>query len=164
MPRTKIEYNTGSVANYNRFLKENKLTKEQLPFKKFTKNIEICNWMWIEYALKTGNKVVLPFGFGPIAVNKKMLKRFKEYDGKKYVNLRIDWAKTKKIGKRVYHTNEHTDGYNFKWAWFPKQSKIYLPDLYNFKACRYASREITKYVNKPDAFYSQMYLDWQNTK
>lgn len=160
MSKSKKEYRTYSRENYDRFMKENKLTEQQLSYSKWCKNLDICNWMWIEYALSTGKKVNLPHGFGPLAVNKKMLKRFKEFDGKKYINLRVDWAKTKKIGKKVYHTNEHSDGFNFKWMWFPREAKLFMSDLYVFKPCRYASRAIAKYVNKPNSDYKEMYLEW----
>ena len=101
MSQRKKEYRTNSRENYDKFLKTNNLSEEALPFEKWKQILATCNWMFIEYALRTGMKVTLPYGFGPLAVNKKMLKRFKEYNGKKYVNLRIDWQKTKKLGKRA---------------------------------------------------------------
>jgi hypothetical protein len=160
MSRVKREYRTTSRENYDRFLSENKITEKELSFDKYCKNIEVCNWMYVEYALRTGLKVFLPHGFGPIAVNKKMLKRFKEHKGKKYINLRVDWAKTKKLKKTIYHTNEHSDGYNFKWAWFPNEAKLHLSELYVFRPGRYASRAINKYLRKPDAQYKELYLEW----
>lgn len=160
MSRRKREYRTYSRENYDRFLKENNITEQELPYPKYCKNLEVCNWMFVEYALRTGSKVHLPYGFGAIAVNKKMLKRYKEYKGKKYINLRVDWGKTNKLGKRIYHTNEHSDGYNFKWVWFPTEAKIHLADLYVFKPGRYASRAINKYVKKPHSHYKELYLEW----
>jgi hypothetical protein len=164
MSRRKKEYRTNSRENYDRFLKENNLKESDLSFTKYCKNLEVCNWMFIEYALRTGSKVYLPYGFGPLAVNKKMLKRFKEFkdkDGnlKKVVNLRVNWAKTKELGKKVYHTNEHSDGYNFRWIWFPEESKLHLSDLYVFRAARYPSRAINKYVRRTGNF-KELYLEW----
>lgn len=160
MSRKKKEYRTYSRENYEIFIKENNISERDLPYPKYCKNLEVCNWMFIEYALRTGNKISLPHGFGPIAVNKKMLKIYKEHDGKRYVNLRPDWKQTKKVGKMVYHTNEHTDGYNFRWVWFPQDSKIFMSDLYVFKPGRYASRAITKYLKKSNAQYKEIYLEW----
>jgi hypothetical protein len=160
MSRKKKEYRTYSRSNYDRFIAENKISEKDLPYSKYCKNLEVCNWMYIEYALRTGTKVFLPHGFGPIAVNKKMLKRYKEYKGKKYINLRIDWNKTRIHNKTIFHTNEHSDGYNFRWIWFSPEAKIHLSDLYVFKPGRYASRAITKYVKKPDNQYKEMYLNW----
>lgn len=160
MSQRKKEYRTNSKENYDVFLQKHNLTEADISFSKWKENLAICNWMFVEYALRTGMKVNLPFGFGPLAVNKKMLKRFKEYNGKKYINLRIDWAKTKKLGKRVYHTNEHTDGYNYKWKWFPDEARFYLSDLYVFNPGRYASRAISKYLKKPGADFKSLYLEW----
>lgn len=159
MSRRKIEYSTHSRENYDRFIKQYKISEKDLPYNKYVKNIKICNWMFIEYALRTGFKTVLPFGFGSIVVNKRKLKMFKEFQGKRYVNLRVDWAKTRKLGKRIYHTNEHTDGYNFRWLWLPENVKLHLSDLYVFKPGRYASRGINKYIRKSPE-YKELYLEW----
>jgi len=164
MSRKKKEYRTYSRENFDRFLVEHNLTESDITYSKYCKNLEVCNWMFIEYALRTGQKVALPYGFSYIAVNKKMLKKFKEYkdkDGstKRVVNLRPDWNKTRKEGKKIYHTNEHSDGFNFRWAWFPHEGKLHLSDLYVFKPCRYASRAINKYVKK-STHYQGLYLEW----
>lgn len=160
MSRKKRQYRTYSRENYDRFIKENNISPIELPYKKFCKNLEVCNWMFIEYPLRTGLQVTLPQGFGSIAVNKKMLKRYVEFNGKKYMNLRVDWNKTKLIGKKVYHTNEHTDGYNYRWLWFNKNATFTLADTYVFKPGRYASRAITKYLKKPNSPYKDLYSEW----
>lgn len=168
MSRRKKEYRTNSKENYNRFLAENNVKESELSYLKYCKNIEVCNWMFVEYALRTGSKVVFPYGFGSLAVNKKMLKRFKEYKNKegemvKAVNLRPNWAKSRELGKKVYHTNEHSDGYNFRWIWFVDECKLYLSDLYVFKPARYPSRAINKYVRKQGEF-QELYLEWTKNK
>lgn len=160
MSRRKKEYRTYSRENYDRFLKENNISEKELPYPKYCKNLEVCNWMFIEYALRTGQKVYLPYGFGPLAVNKKKLKMYKEHEGKKYINLRVDWKKTREIGKKVYHTNEHSDGFNFRWMWFSDEAKFAFADLYVFKPGRYASRAINKYIRKVNAQYKEIYLEW----
>jgi nucleoid DNA-binding protein len=160
MSRTKKEYRTYSRENYDRFLRENNISEKELPYPKYCKNLEVCNWMFVEYALRTGQKVQLPHGFGTLAVNKKKLKMYKEHNGKKYINLRTDWKKTREIGKKVYHTNEHSDGYNFRWMWFSEDAKLFLSDLYVFKPGRYVSRAINKYVRKVNAQYKELYLEW----
>ncbi len=159
MSKTKREYRTCSKENYNRFIKENNISEKELSFAKYVKNLQVCNWMYIEYALRTGLKVSLPYGWGSFAVNKRKLKMYKEFEGKRYINLRVDWAKTKKLGKRIYHTNEHSDGYNFRWLWFPEDAKLHLSDLYVFKPGRYSSRAINKYIKK-SPYYKELYLEW----
>jgi len=34
--------------------------------------------------------------------------------------MKVDWKKTKEIGKRVYHMNEHTNYFNFRFFWKKK--------------------------------------------
>lgn len=160
MSRVKVEYRTDSKENYNIFLKLHKIKKEELPYAKYSKILHTCNWMFVEYSLRTGMKATLPYGFGPIAVSKKMLNRFKEYEGKKYINLRVDWAKSRKAGKRVYHTNEHTDGFNYKWGWFPKEARFYLSNIYTFIPCRYSSRALSRYLKAPSSECKNLYLEW----
>jgi hypothetical protein len=169
MSRVKKEYRTCSKENYLLFLKENKVTEQELPYAKYCKNLEVCNWMFVEYALRTGEKVTLPHGFGPIAVNKKKLKLYKEYtdkegNTKRVINLRPNWAKTREAGKKIYHTNEHSDGYNFRWIWFSEESKLFLSELYVFKPGRYASRNINKYIRKPNSSYKDIYMEWLTHK
>lgn len=159
MSRKKKEYRTYSRENYDRFIKENNILESELSYPKYCKNLEVCNWMFMEYILRTGEKINLPFGFGPLTINKKKLKKYKEHDGKKYVNLRPDWQKTKQNGKMIYHTNEHSDGYNFRWLWFPAEARIHLSNLYIFKPGRYASRAINKYIKKSNQ-YQELYLEW----
>lgn len=164
MSQRKKEYRSDSKENYYKFISENKISETELPFKKWKENIQTCNWMYVEYALRTGMKSMLPFGFGPIAVNKKMYKRFKEYkdkDGniKRVVNLKPNWQKSKELGKKVYHTNEHSDGYNFRWLWFYQDAKLLFSDLYVFRPGRYASRAIARYVKKDDDSRHN-YLEW----
>ena len=165
MSRRKKEYRTYSRENYEVFIKENNISERDLTYPKYCKNLQVCNWMFVEYALRTGVKVSLPHGFGSLAVNKKMLKKYKIYKDKdgleqKKINLRIDWKKTNELGKKIYHTNEHTDGYNYRWIWFVPDAKIFLSSLYIFKPGRYASRAINKYLRKPNSDYKHMYLEW----
>ena len=160
MSRVKREYSTSSKENYDRFIKANKLIKADLSYEKYNKFINLNNWMSVEYVLETGYKVRLPFGFGDLSINKKKLNKFKEFEGKKYINLRIDWQKTKKEGKRIYHTNEHSDGFNHKWVWFPQSALMHLNKLYVFSPCRYASRAIAKYIKKPGSIYKELYNEY----
>ena len=36
----------------------------------------------------------------------------------------IDWEKTNKYGKIIYHLNEHTNGYKYSYQWEKKKSAI----------------------------------------
>lgn len=160
MSRVKREYRTTSRENYDRFMKDNNISEDKLSYSKYEKVIDTNNWMFMEYILETGDKIRLPHGFGDLSINKKMLKKFKEHEGKRYINLRIDWAKTKKEGKKIYHTNEHSDGFNYRWIWFTTSALIHLNKLYVFRPCRYASRRIAQYIKKTGSQYKQLYNEY----
>lgn len=60
---------------------------------------------------------------------KKIKQKYK--DGK----LKIDWQATKKAGKKIYHLNEHRNGYYYKIIW--RTCNIKGTRLYSFKPERY---------------------------
>lgn len=156
--RIQVSYRTASESNYERFCLENpniNITFNQWKeiLYKFSENIS-------EYILQTGEKVKLPYGLGDISINKKKPKRFKEFQGKEYSNMAIDWKKTKEVGKYVYHMNLHTEGYRFSWMWFKNNCRFYQHQLWWFKPCRKISRKINTYLLKSDQ-YIQLYNQWK---
>ena len=64
--------------------------------------------------LEKGKVFKLPYGMGTVSVTKKLLKKFDS------LHLPIDWALTKQLGKRVYHINDHTNNYKFRFRWSKK--------------------------------------------
>ena len=69
-----------------------------------------------ECAIKVlkGEKVTLPCNYGYIRVQKNKPKRLIR-DNK--VILPINWKESKRLKKRVYHTNDSRDGYIYKITW-----------------------------------------------
>ena len=67
--------------------------------------------MLIEEILLNSEEVRLPYRLGTVRIKKSKMK----YDDKN--KLKIDWAKSKKLGKRIYHLNDHTGGYNYRFYW-----------------------------------------------
>lgn len=55
-------------------------------------------------------------------------------------SLRIDWARTKKANKKVYHLNEHRGGYRYRFLW----SKPRLANItaYSFRPTRTNKRTL----------------------
>ena len=60
------------------------------------------------YILETGEKVKIVGSIGEFSINKKKRRRVKDKDGKEFINLPIDWQKTKEKGKVIYNFNYHT--------------------------------------------------------
>lgn len=127
-----------------------------IDYRKWVEVIGICNSMFITKALDTGEDIRLPYGFGVFRVLKYKGKTTEEVDGEKRIRLPIDWQESKKEGYIVYNFNYHTSGYRFKWIWTSKISRITIKDVWVFKPCRWASRELAKYILR-DNYYSQLY-------
>jgi hypothetical protein len=75
---------------------------------------EICdefNKLMIEKILLNSEEIRLPYRLGALRVKKSKMK----YDDKN--KLKIDWAASKKLGKRIYHLNDHTGGYKYRFYW-----------------------------------------------
>lgn len=144
-----------SKENYEKFC--NAHPKIHLNFLEWSNIIYSFNYGIRDYALETGDVVKFPWGLGELAISKKKTKKFKTFEGTEYINLHIDWAKTKKAGKRIYHFNHHTDGFNFKWKYFAHTARFKYHKLWVFKPSRISSRLIAHYIREG---YSKKYKQW----
>ena len=61
--------------------------------------------------IENGKEVRLPCRMGSLSIVKH---KPKEYTGK---SLRIDYAESKKYGKMIFHLNEETGGYKYRFYW-----------------------------------------------
>lgn len=157
--RTKIDWRSASKENYNNFCKKNPSIK--LTFDQWRNIIYSFNDAFREYILETGDKAKLPFGFGEFTINKKKRRKIKGVNGKEFVNLPIDWKKTKEKGKRIYNFNFHTEGFFFGWTWFKTTARFKHSQLWYFKPSRTTSRLLSHYINADDK-YQHIYHQWKN--
>lgn len=158
MSRIKIDWRSASKDNYNSFCKKN--SSITITFDEWKNIIYSFNESFRTYILETGEKAKLPLGFGDFSINKKKRKKIKTIDGVEYVNLPVDWQKSKEKGKRIYNFNYHTDGYFFGWIWFREAARLKNADLWYFKPTRTTSRLITQYVTTDDK-YQHIYNQWK---
>ena len=156
--RVKIDWRSSSKDNYNHFCKNYPSTK--LTFDEWKNIIYTYNELFKEYILETGEKAKLPYGFGEFSINKKKRRRIKLSDGKEFINLPIDWQKTKEKGKVIYNFNYHTEGYFFGWMWFKPSARFKNSDLWYFKPSRLTSRLLSHYLKTSDK-YQNIYREWK---
>lgn len=156
MARTKIDWRSGSKENYLDFCKKN--PEIIISFIDWKNIIHSYNDMFRMYILETGEKVKMPMGLGQFSINKKKRKRRTGPDGK-YINMSIDWQKSKKLGKRIYNLNYHTDGYFFGWMWFKFTARFKQQKLWYFKPARTTSRLLNHYLIT-DEKYQHTYQEW----
>ena len=156
--RVKIDWRSASKENYINFCKKHPSVK--LTFEEWRIIIYTYNEAFKEYILETGERAKLPYGFGEFSINKKKRRKMKGIDGKEFVNLPIDWKKTREKGKRIYNFNFHTEGYFFGWVWFKNTARIKHTDLWYFKPSRTTSRLLSHYI-KTDDKYQHIYHEWK---
>lgn len=156
--RVKVDWRSASKDNYISFCKEN--PHISLPFDMWQKIVYDINYSFRDHILETGDKIKLPFGLGEISINKKKRKKTKIIEGKEFINLPIDWKRTKEKGKKIYNFNHHTEGYFFGWIWFRNTARFKHRELWFFKPSRITSRAIAVYINKEDK-YQYIYNTWK---
>ena len=156
--RTKIDWRSSSKDNYREFCK--KYPNILLSFDEWRNIIYTFNEAFKQYILETGEKIKLPFGFGEFSIKKKKRRRVSVVDGKEYINLPIDWQKTKEKGKVIYNFNYHTEGFFFGWHWFKQNARFKHSDLWYFKPSRTTSRLLSHYI-KADNKYQHIYREWK---
>ena len=85
---------------------------------------EMCNVI-LEYVLERSEGFKMPYGLGFIQIGKYKPKNYTEK------SLSVDYKSSKAYDKRIYHLNEHSDGYKFRLYW----SKIprTFPDRYKYQ-------------------------------
>jgi hypothetical protein len=74
-------------------------------YKTYAKIIKSFNQRIMEKILFEAFEFELPYRLGTIRIKKKKT----HFDQKV---MKIDWKKTKELGKRVYHINDHTNYFN----------------------------------------------------
>ena len=108
MSRSKVDWRSSSKANYQDFKLKYPATK--ISFEAWKHVIYGFNEGYRNHILETGDRVKMPFGFGDFSINKRKRVKKKTINGKEFINLPIDWKKTKEKGKIIYNFNFHTEG------------------------------------------------------
>lgn len=89
----------------------------------------------------------IPHGLGRLYIKKFKPKRKTRY---------IDWANTKKYGKRIFHNNEHSSGYAARFYWYKGGTLAKGISLYMFKPTRNNARTLAKAIK-----YTEVIKDYK---
>ena len=105
---------------------------------------EMCNII-LEHVLNRSEGFKMPYGLGFIQIGKYKPK------GLNSKSLSVDYKTSKDLNKRIYHLNEHSEGYKFRLYW----SKIprTFPDRYKYQLnlVRQNKRKLAQLIfNKTD--------------
>ena len=102
---------------------------------------EMCKVI-LEAVLNASEGFKMPFGLGAIIVCKYKPKQLNAN------SLSVDYKASKEYDKKIYHLNEHSDGYKFRLYW----SKIprTFPDRYKYQLClvRQNKRKLAQLIFK----------------
>ncbi len=108
---------------------------------------EMCRII-LNAVLDSSDGFKMPFGLGFIQVGKYLPKALNDK------SLSVDYKASREYDKRIYHLNEHSNGYKYRLYW----SKIprTFPDRYKYQLCfvRQNKRRLAQLI-----FNKQDYLD-----
>ena len=85
---------------------------------------EMCKII-LEHVLIRSEGFKMPYGLGFIQIGKYRPKNLTAY------SLSVDYKASKEYDKKIYHLNEHSDGYKYRLYW-SKQPKTF-PDRYKYQ-------------------------------
>lgn len=101
----------------------------------------ICSdyYKHLKDVILTGRIVKLRLCMGELAVKKRIKKGFR---------LSPDWVKSVFYGKKIFHTNDHSRQYSYKFMWNILKTKVLFNYTYLFVPCRAAKRELAKFIKQ----------------
>lgn len=163
MSRPKRDSRTGSLEFYKEF--KERYPKYNISYKEYVSILKYYNLQIANHVLDTGQKIKLPWGIGELCINKYKRKVYKiDSKGEKVYNYKIDFQKSKELGKKVYHLNLHTDGYQYHWFWSTTTSKIKYARIWSLTMAREHSRELVRRLKLPTSQYKDLYRMFQRRR
>ena len=117
-------------------------------YKKYRDICEDFNKMIIDEILLQAKEFKLPYRLGSLRILKKEM----NYSVSKN-KLKIDWKETNKQGKVIYHLNDHTNGFNYRWLWSKKKAIIKNKTIYSFQATRTNKRRLAALLKNKQVDY-----------
>lgn len=139
--RMNAHYTINDVyALYN---KEHENDGFEIDEKMFKKVLRLVNQGIMKEVLE-GNSVQFMCRIGRVRIQKHKMKFSKPR------SLKIDWAKSRKLGKTIYHTNEHSKNYWYRILWDKKSCYVTNKTAYAFIPVRKYSRKLAEILKNPD--------------
>ena len=91
----------------------------------------------------------MPFRLGSLRIKKKKM----NFSNKLRNKLKIDWKATRENNKVIYHLNDHTNGYNYRWYWEKRNAIIKNKSIYSFQATRTNKRRLATLLQNNEIDY-----------
>lgn len=90
--------------------------------------------------LYSSTELTLPYRLGTVRIAKY---KPKTYTGK---SLSVNYKLSKEVGHKVYHLNEHSDGYKYRLYWHKDLKSNYSIYRYSLNLVRAAKRELAQII------------------
>ena len=121
----KIRKNKKSYTIADIYRHFSKTIDSKVSYSRYKRILDRFNEIVKQDVLERSEAFKMPYGLGMICIVK--------YKPKSYTDksLSVDYKSSKEEGKRIYHLNEHSNGYKYRLYW----SKIprVFPDRYKYK-------------------------------
>lgn len=148
MTKPKSHTITSFYSGYLKFIGESK--RLNIPYHKFRLILNHYFKYLRDQILYQSRTVKLPYRMGYVSIIKQKPKR---YDGN---SLRIDYNATNKYGKVIYHLNEHSNGYKYRFYWSKLQSAVINKSKYQLVATRSNKRELARIIKNKERDYIEI--------
>jgi len=132
--KIQIDYTIDDIYNYYHDMHKN--DELNIDEKTFKKVLYTFNKRIFECMLEDSESFKLPKRLGTIRV-KKVKMSFKEGS-----SCKIDWAMTKKYNKKIYHMNDHTNNYRYRFYWQKDSCNAVNKTAYCYEATRKNKRRL----------------------
>ena len=117
-------------------------------YKKYRSICEDFNKLIIDEILLKAKEFKMPYRLGSLRILKKEM----NYSVGKN-KLKINWFETNKNKKVIYHLNDHTDGFNYRWFWSKKKAIVKNKTIYSFQATRTNKRRLAGLLKNKQVDY-----------
>ena len=121
--------------------------KDQIPYSTFRNIVDKLNDSILS-VLQNGQNYKLLCSLGTVQIVKYKPKGYNEH------SLSIDFNESKKLDKRIYHLNEHSNGYKYRLYW--SKQPFSFTNRYKYQLCftRANKRQLAQLI-----FNNKDYLD-----
>ena len=165
----KIKVHYGRVDMYKHYIEtsDKEPGTNQVSYSDYCTVLNMFNKGISKAIMEDAYEFILPKRLGTIRIKKYKPKVRLDDDGKLITNnLAVDYKATnelwqnnpeaKKAGKKVFHLNNHSDGYRYIWYYSTYRSNLPNKSLYRFIPTRTNKRELSRLI-KDDNFKGNYY-------
>lgn len=142
--KIQTDYTLKDIYQYYLSITEKAL---QVDYKTYTQICLKANTLIAEEILTNSATVKFPARTGHLRIMKSKLVLL-------IPRLKVDWAASNKTGKRVYHLNEHRQGYKYRFHWAKRDCNATNKAAYSFTPARTLKRRLAYILkNEPTIDY-----------